>query len=60
MARKTTARRAPRIRNLEPGRRATGAAKGGIVIEWTTSSSRPLSPAITRGFDPQPDPPAQG
>jgi len=60
MARKTTARRDPRIRNLEPGRRATDAVKGGIVVNWKTSSSHPLSPAITRGFDPQPDPPAQG
>ena len=57
MARKTSTRRDPRIRNLEPGRRATGAVKGGIIIHGTLSGAPVMNPLVARGFDPQPDPP---
>ena len=56
MARKTTARRDPKISNLEASREAARTATGGIIINGKTTSA--LSPpGAVRGFNPQPDPP---
>lgn len=60
MARKTKTDSNRKVRNLRTGRRTGDTVKAGIIIDFKTASSRPLKPGVIRGFDPQPDPPAQG
>jgi len=57
MARKTTARRDPKIANLEASREAASRVTAGIIINGKTASAILSQPGAVRGFDPQPDPP---
>ena len=56
MARKTTARRDPKISNLEASREAARTVTAGIIIHGKTASTL-SQPGAIRGFNPQPDPP---
>ena len=57
MARKTTARRDPKISNLEASREAASTVTAGIIIHGKPASARLAQPGEIRGFNPQPDPP---